>query len=356
MSDLPAGIVILGAGRWGLHLARNFLAHPQARVVAIVDLQPQRLAQIGQLLQLDRRDQPVVLTDDWQAALRLPGVDGVAIATPASTHYQLIQAALRQGLHVLAEKPLTLDVAEAQQLCDLAAQQQRQLVIDHTYLFHPVVQQGSAFLQTGKLGQTRYGYAARTHLGPIRQDVDALWDLAIHDIAIFNQWLGSRPVQVQAQGTVWLQYQSPNPHQFPQGLADLVWVTLTYPEGLQVMIHLCWCNPDKQRRLCLTGDRGTLVFDELYAAAPLRFLPGQVVQADGQFLPDQQPQMPLTLEPVEPLRQVCDHFLTCLQQNQPSLISSGEVGAGLVQILVALNQSLQQNGVPVTVEGQRDQS
>jgi predicted dehydrogenase len=92
----------------------------------------------------------------------------------------------------------------------------------------------------------------------VRQDVDALWDLAIHDISIFNHWLGQYPDKVQAQGKVWLQ-----PHLktslSPDGLGDMVWVTLYYPNGFQAKIHLCWCNPDKQRRLCVVGSQGTLI-------------------------------------------------------------------------------------------------
>ncbi len=113
----------------------------------------------------------------------------------------LIKDALKQGYHVLAEKPLTLNPAECQELCQLAEQQHSILMVDHTYLFHPAVEQGQAVVQAGKLGDLRYGYATRTHLGPVRQDVDALWDLAIHDIAIFNNWLGQIPVKVQATST-----------------------------------------------------------------------------------------------------------------------------------------------------------
>ena len=93
------------------------------------------------------------------------------IATPAATHYDLIEYALKRKLHVLAEKPLTLEVASAQALCELAAQQQRQLLVDHTYLFHSAVNRGKEIFAS--IGTPRYGYATRTHLGPVRRDVDA---------------------------------------------------------------------------------------------------------------------------------------------------------------------------------------
>jgi predicted dehydrogenase len=343
----PLGIAVLGAGRWGSHLIRNFLNHPDARLLAIADPHPDRLQTLTQTLSLTA---DVVLTTDWRVALEMDGVVGVAIATPATTHVALTQAALKQNLHVLVEKPLTLSWQEGLSLCRLAEEQQRQIVVDHTYLFHPAIQQGKTFIETGQLGDLRYGYATRTHLGPIRQDVDALWDLAIHDIAIFNTWVGQTPTRIQAQGTVWLQTDAPKSDLFPQGLSDLVWVQLIYPSGVQAAIHLCWCNPDKQRRLCLSGSRGTLIFDEL-ASSPLTVQPGWVQPSQSHYTPVGQQVQHLAVSPVEPLHQVCTHFLTCARHNTPSPLSDGWMGLQLVQILQALTQSLQQGGIPIEVKG-----
>jgi len=349
----------MGAGRWGVHLVRNFLEHPDANVVAVVDPHPERLAACKERFNLD---DGVVLAADWESVRGSPNVDAVVIATPAVTHYTLIADALRQGHHVLAEKPLTLDVAECLELCRLAEQQQRQLMVDHTYLFHPAVERGKEVVQSGRLGELRYGYAARTHLGPVRQDVDAMWDLAIHDIAIFNSWLGQLPVEVQATGKVWLQRagepkskivrlsahaEVQNPKL--EGLADFVQAILTYPTGFQALIHLCWLNPDKQRRLGVVGTQGTLIFDEMLAEAPLTLQHGYLEQEGDRFTPAGQSREVLDLEPGEPLKLVCDRFLNSVRCAQPSRLSSGWVGAQLVQILSCLSQSLQQGGNPVTV-------
>jgi len=335
----PVKIAVLGAGRWGIHLIRNFFHHPQALLVAVVDPHLERLNYCREQLKLDDR---IILATDWQTALKELDLDAVAIATPASTHYQLITAALQQGYHVLAEKPLTLKPQQSLELCHLAAQQQRQLFVDHTYLFHPAVERGQKVVQSGDLGTLRYGYAARTHLGPVRQDVDALWDLAIHDIAIFNHWLGQTPQQVQANGRMWLQSEISPP------LRDLVWITLTYPDGFQAFIHLCWLNPDKQRRLCLTGSQGTLIFDELQPE-PLTIQYGSFEQIEDKFHPVNQRREVLELAIKEPLKEMCDRFLDSLHQSQPDAISSGWVGANLVQIITCLSQSLQENGQAIAL-------
>jgi predicted dehydrogenase len=329
-------MALFGVGRWGTHLLRNFLQHPDARVVAVVDPVQENLDAAAEQFQLDDR---VFLTTQWQDALELTGLEAVVIATPAATHNTLITAALKQGLHVLAEKPLTLNVAEAIQLCQLAEQQQRQLVIDHTYLFHPAVQRGREFIRAAKLGDLRYGYATRSHLGPVRSDVDALWDLAIHDLAILNHWLAEKPCLVQANGSAWLQ---------PE-VADVVWATVTYPSGFRATIHLSWLNPDKQRRLGVVGEKGSLVFDEL-ATNALTVQWGEFDRQSHGFNSINQRHEAIQLPNDEPLKNVCQHFLDCIRRNQCSEISSGWLGAELVQILVALSEAMRQGGREISLE------
>ncbi|MEO0824288.1 MAG: Gfo/Idh/MocA family oxidoreductase [Cyanobacteria bacterium J06635_15] len=344
MTSPALKLAVFGVGRWGVNLLRNFLALPQVEVIAVVDPRPEQLAQVQQRFDLPSA---VKLTPDWAAALALPGLDAIAIATPAVTHYELITAALTQGIHVLAEKPLTLNSEQSLELCRLACDTQRQLVVDHTYLFHPAVQEGKQVLDTGRLGNLRYGYATRSNLGPVRLDVDALWDLAIHDIAIFNHWLGQMPCRVEAKGQAWLQPQVNQPPHFANGLADLVWLTLTYANRFQAHIHLCWLNPDKQRRLGIVGDRGTLIFDEINTESPLTLQQGQFERQGQWFVPVGLETEAIALPKAEPLKQVCEHFVTCVQQQTPSTVSSGEVGADLVRILEALSCSLAQGGTPI---------
>lgn len=334
---MKTGIAILGVGRWGVHWVRNFLHHPQAEVVAIVDPFPERLAECQGNFSLDDK---VVLATDWALVRSQKNIDAVVVATPASTHYALIADALTLGYHVLAEKPLTLDPTECLELTRLAEKQQRQLFVDHTYLFHPAVEKGQQVVRSQQLGDLRYGYGSRTHLGPVRQDVDALWDLAIHDIAIFNHWLGQMPTQVQAKGNAWLQ----------KGLADLVWVTLSYPSGFQAYIHLCWLNADKQRRLCLVGEQGSLIFDEMSKDAPLTLQRGTFQRQDERFIPTSQACEVLAIEASEPLKKVCDRFLQNIHTQTSEPLSSGWVGTQLVEILSCLSLSLKQQGEIISVQ------
>ncbi len=324
-------LALMGVGRWGTHLLRNFLAHPQIQVRAVVDPFAEQLAATAEKFNLDGS---IGLLERWEDALEIEGLEAVAIATPATTHQAIVTAALQRQLHVLCEKPLTLTAATSADLCRLAQQQNQQLFIDHTYLFHPAVSTAKENLV--RLGPPRYGYAARTNLGPVRHDVDALWDLAIHDIAIFNHWLNAVPSRVQAQGLNWLQ----RPDRPP--LADVVWCRLHYPGGFEATIHLCWANPHKQRQLSVVCDRGSLIFDEMQPDAPLTLQMGQL--ASDTFQPQALNTLALEIPQQEPLATMCDQFVHSVLTNQPSPLSSGTVGTTLVAILEALSQSLGQDG------------
>ncbi|MEM9447444.1 MAG: Gfo/Idh/MocA family oxidoreductase [Cyanobacteria bacterium P01_E01_bin.6] len=351
MVNQSIGIALLGVGRWGTHLLRNFLEHPHAEIKAIADTSPDHLQAAAQRFELAP---DVIITTQWQEAIATAGVEAVVIVTPASTHAELIRTALEHDLHVLVEKPVTLDVAEAEALCELATRKQRCLMVDHTYLFHPSVSAGHALMQNGTLGKPRYGYASRTHLGPVRPDVDALWDLAIHDISIFNHWLGDRPCEAQASGTVWLQPDASDSPLFPQGLSDVVFAKLTYPSGFQVMLHLCWLNPDKQRRLCLVGSDGTLVFDEMQPDQPLTLFKGHFTQQGRYFVPCGQQHQAIASAAAEPLNQLCTHFLAQMRGESKSCFpahhSDGRIGTDLIRILTALSRSLNDGGRAIAIE------
>jgi predicted dehydrogenase len=344
---MKTGIAVIGAGRWGVHFVRNLARHPLGELLAIVDPHPARLAYCQKTFNLN--SDRVVLTTDWESIKKLDNLQAVVIATPASTHYDLIRDALHCGYHVLAEKPLTLDPAECLELTELAAEKQLQLLVDHIYLFNPVVEKGQTIVQSRQLGDLRYGYATRTHLAPVRQDVDALWDLAIHDIAIFNHWLGQSPCKVQARGRTWLQLEQTMSISCQRGLADLVWLTLIYPDGFEAEIHLSWLNPDKQRRLAIVGSEGTLIFDEMSPHEPLTLQQGSLTQKEGTFTPINQSKQIIDVAAVETIGRVCDRFLDNIRTDRPNSVSSGWLGTELVKILRCLTLSMEQQGAMITI-------
>jgi len=173
-------IAVIGAGQWGPNLIRNFHSRDASEVVWVVDQSPARLEQAR------ARFPDLRVAEDVAPVLADAGVDAVVVATPTSTHYALVRAALEHDKHVLVEKPITDDVVQAEELCALAAARGRVLMVGHVFLYNPAVTWVKHLIEAGDLGRIYYVSMVRTNLGPIRLDVDAGWDLASHDISIVN--------------------------------------------------------------------------------------------------------------------------------------------------------------------------
>ena len=352
----PIQIAVLGAGRWGRHFVRHFSQHPHAELVAVAD--PNKAA-LDAVAAQTAHAETIAWCESSQALWdRAATFQAIVIATPAATHFDLVQTALDRGLHVLVEKPLTFSPTDCLTLERQAQAAGRCLFVDHTYGFHPAVTQGAIAAQSGILGELRYGYGARTHLGPVRQDVDALWDLAIHDLTIFSLWLGETPCAVTAQGRTWLQPgdrpPSPGdpgdrPHP-PTGLADWVALTWDYPSGCCTTLQVGWANPDKQRRLALVGSKGTLIFDELRSAAPLVVRGGHLVARETGWQSDDRGEQILEVSAGEPLKLVCDQFLAAIVGAPIPPVAQARQAAAWVAVLAATSQSLSTHGQRVDLQ------
>lgn len=329
--DTTLNIGIVGAGHWGKNYVRLLHSMPGVRLAAVADLDPAKRALVRQTCP----DVPVY--ERHQDLLAQGGCDAVVIATVASTHHALITDALLAGHDVLAEKPFTLAVAEADDLIALAAQRQRILMVAHTFLFNPAVVQIKRYLQEGMAGDIYYLRAQRTHLGLIRHDVNAAWDLAPHDISMFLYWLGEKPSTVQAIGRRILK----NPRE------DVVFINMGFPSGPIAQITVSWADSNKQRQLDIVGSRARIVFDDLSVQEPLRiFYKGISVETehelsfgefkymvrDGDIV---SPKIPVQ----EPLRCLCDAFVHSIRtREQP--YSDGTFGRDVVDVLCRISAGM----------------
>jgi predicted dehydrogenase len=331
-------VAVIGAGRWGPNLIRNFHGRQESRVVAVVDRDPVRLAQVQD------RFVDVTVGTDPEAVLRDGGVDAVVVATPTSTHYALVKTALEHGKHVLVEKPITADVGEAAELGALAERAGRVLMVGHVFLYNAGVQRVKHILSSGELGRVYYISMVRTNLGPIRADVNAAWDLAAHDLSIVNYWLDAEPRTVSAIGGSWI-----NP-----GVEDAVFATLRYPNDVLVNLHASWLNPRKNRDVTVVGDRRMLTFDDMNLNEPLRIYDKQVtdqrtpaayIDSFASFRSSVR-DGDITIPRVamnEPLKAECDHFLECVAGGlRPR--SDGAEGLAVVRALAALARSMRSAG------------
>lgn len=240
-------IVLVGCGYWGRHLFRVFRDRSDSRIVRVVDGAPLAVA--------FARERGVETTDvpDWTSA------DAAVIATPPASHARLAADALGAGLHVWVEKPLAMSSEEAARLVGGAARQGRTLFVDHTFAYHPAVQELARRVRAGELGTLRGYDSERVHLGGVQPEVDVLWDLAPHDLAILDEIARPRIARVLAVATHSVNGQPTRAH-----------ATLFCDDGLVAHLRFDWRAPVKVRRVVVSGDRGSAVFDDSEADEKLR--------------------------------------------------------------------------------------
>jgi predicted dehydrogenase len=335
-------VAVLGAGRWGPNLLRVVDSHPDGQAVVVADPDESRLRQIA------TRFPGVETTTDASEAIGAD-VDAVIVATPTSTHHDLVRAALEAGRHVMVEKPLTDELSTSEALADLADQRGLVLLVGHTFVYNPGVRRAKEFIADGSLGKVRYAAMERTGLGPIRRDVDAAWDLASHDVSIANFWLGAEPLAASAVGGAWIN----------EGTADAVFATLRYPDDVLVNVHASWLHPRKSRRIALVGERRMLTFDDLESAEPIRVYDKNVSDevTEARFTDSfasfrsSVREGDITIPKVhmsEPLGAEVSHFLSCVQEGEKP-ITDARFGIAVVRALEAISRSAANGGAEEAV-------
>ena len=247
-------VALTGAGYWGSNLCRVLAQSKRFRLKWVTDLNPATLDRARRLAPMAE------MTVDPQVPLSDPTVDAVVVATPVASHAAVALKALDAGKHVFVEKPLASSSAEAEQMCLRAEHVGRNLMVGHTFMYNAAVRQVKSIIDSGTLGEVYYVFSRRLQLGIVRQDVDALWNLAPHDISIMNYWIG-RPIEsVASVGQAFLQ---PN-------LADVVFAHLMYAGNVAGHIHVSWLDPNKIRQVTVVGSRKMLVFDDVARDTPIQ--------------------------------------------------------------------------------------
>ena len=332
-------IGVIGCGYWGPNLIRNFQIPQRSRVSRCADLDAARLEHMRDLYPTLRttRD-PLEILDD-------PEIGAVAIATPVSTHHALAMAALRAGKHVFVEKPLAQSSDQCMQLAAEASARRRTLMVGHTFVYTAAVNKIRDLIRAGELGTIYYINSTRVNLGVFQPDINVIWDLAPHDIAIMNYVLGSRPERVAAHGK-----SSVRP-----GIEDVAFIDLSYPDGVIANIHVSWLDPCKIRRTTVVGSRKMLVYDDVSALEKIRVYDKGVnvpphYDSFGEFSLSYRFGDILTprLDDSEPLKVECRHFVDCVENGQHPR-SNSEEGLAVVRVLEAACESMRSDGQLVDI-------
>jgi UDP-2-acetamido-3-amino-2,3-dideoxy-glucuronate N-acetyltransferase len=312
----------IGAGYWGKNLIRNF--NDLGALSWVCELDSNRRAHLADEYPTARFTEAV---DD---VLADPAVAGVAIATPAETHGELVQRALLAGKDVFVEKPLCLSVEEGQKLVTLAAERRRVLMVGHLLWYHPAVLRLKELVEEGELGRIQYIYSTRVNLGKIRREENILWSFAPHDISVILGLVGEMPDVIDAHGGNYLH----------DRIADVTVSMLSFPSGVKAHIFVSWLHPYKEQKLIVVGDRKMAVFDDVEKDNKL-LLYSHIIQWKNHIpIANKAEAQAVPFAACEPLRAECLHFLECIQTRQPPC-TDGQEGLRVLTVLQRCQAALE---------------
>ena len=240
-------IGIIGLGYWGPNLVRVLSSLPNCEVTALCDLNTRRLKEL-----CDRFPSAMGMTDKSKVLTR-DVVDAVVIATPTKTHHSLAKEALEQGLHTFVEKPLATSTVECKELIDIAEQQDLKLFVGHVFLYSAPIAKLKEMVSSGELGDVCYMSSTRLNLGPVRHDVNALWDLAPHDVSIMLELMGARPVSVSCSGLAYLN----------ESVHDVCTLAMHFENNRMGIVHVSWLDPHKKREMTIVGSKKMAVYNDI---------------------------------------------------------------------------------------------
>lgn len=328
---------IVGLGYWGPNVLRNFAAQAECEMVWACDMVDANLEKV-------RRSYPAVqLTKEYDDLLNDPSLELILIATPVSTHFPLAKRALEAGKHVFIEKPMAASSAEADELNALAAAKGKMIFVDHTFVFAPAVQKMAQLANDGGLGRLLYFESSRINLGLIQKDVNALWDLAIHDLSILGAMTDLSHVKtVAAHGSKHFGQQEEDVH-----------VHLTFNDGFTAHIHVSWLSPVKIRKTILGGDKAMVVYDDTEPSEKLRVYDRGVehdtTKADPFFPKYRAGDILIpALQQTETLSIEAQHVLECVAKGTRPVVS-GTGGAMIVKLLELADRSLKNNSAVISL-------
>jgi predicted dehydrogenase len=302
-----------GLGAWGQNLLRNFSAF--AEVPLLCDIDGERRAEFAQ------RYPGARVTADFDELLGAE-VDGIVIATPVPTHYELARRALEAGKHAFVEKPPAMHGAEMAELCELAEERGRVLMPGHLLLYHPGVRKLKEIVDSGELGDVLYVYGNRQNLGTFRTTENALWSLGVHDLSVLLFLIEEEPSEVRAHGNAFLN----------DGVEDVVFCYLRFPSRKMAHMHLSWLDPHKIRRITVVGNDRMAVFDDMERERKITVYDNWRTRTGDVY----SPKVDLT----EPLQLECRHFLR-LVAGEGDPLQPARDGLVVVRALEQLQASLE---------------
>ena len=323
---------VIGYGYWGPNIARNFAGADGVHLAAISDRNPDALKRAQKAFPA------VELTSDHRDLTTSSAIDAVAVVTPVSLHYQLAREALQNGKHIFVEKPFTATTAEAEELIELAAQKNLTIMVDHTFLFTGAVRKMKELIDQGELGNLCYYDSMRVNLGLFQHDVNVIWDLAPHDLAIMDHLIPVRPEAILATGG-----NHYTPHEY------VAYLTIHYGNNIIGHLNVNWLSPVKVRTTLLGGEKKMLVWNDLDPDMKIKVYDKGVEIRNKEGVYDllvsyrSGDMWAPKLDQTEALKLEAEYFVDCVE-NGKTPFNDGVAGMRIVHMLEGAGKSLKHRG------------
>ncbi|SVC42537.1 uncharacterized protein METZ01_LOCUS295391, partial [marine metagenome] len=302
---------VIGSGYWGINLVRNF---NELGVLELVCDQS-----VSSLDKTREISPSIKTTTDYKKILDNKNINGVVIATPAITHFDLAMEFLKSGKDVFVEKPLSLNLKDAAKLIKYANQNKRILMVGHVLEYHPAIVEIQKIISSGVVGDLQYLYSNRLNFGRIRKEENILWSFAPHDIAIILRIIGKTPLTVSATGA---EYLTPS-------VSDVTLTALSFENQIRAHIHVSWLHPFKEQRLVVIGSKKMLTFDDV--SKKLRIYDQWVEIQNTNLTPISGNVSDIAYDNTEPLKIECEAFIESIATRKNPL-TDGESGLKVLQI------------------------
>ncbi len=238
-------VALIGHGYWGTKLARNFQNLELFNLSAIVDLKKQNL-------KVAKKNYPLAeLSNNYKKIIKDSLIDLVIISTPTSTHFDIARYALENSKHILVEKPLSLSLSEVKTLYKIANKKKKMIFVDYPFLFSGTINYIKKLIENNTYGKVLEIESFREK-APVRKDVNVIWDLCTHDIAILTYLLKKQPIKIQTTKIKNLNNK----------IFDCAYINLKYKNNLNVLIKNSWISPTKIRLIKIKFQKAILYCDE----------------------------------------------------------------------------------------------
>jgi len=327
-------IGIIGYGYWGPNVARNFNVCEGAKLVSICDLNVSRL-------NLAKSNYPFIKAYlDPKELISSGDIDAVAVVTPVFTHFELAKLALEYGKHIFVEKPFTSNIAQGEELIEIAEKKGLKIMVDHTFLFTGAVRKMREVIDSGELGRLFFYDSVRVNLGLFQHDINVIWDLAPHDFSIMNYLVEKKPIAVSAWGR----------GHFGNGMEDVAYVGVHFDDtGFIAHFHVNWLSPVKVRKTLMSGDKKMLVWDDLSSDEKVKIYDKGVEIKNTDTIHEllvsyRSGDMHVPkVDNTEALGMEVNYFAECIEKDLKPF-NDGEAGLEVVKMLQASDESLKKDG------------